>query len=241
MSMPSFVDSVMGRNNRHKTNYSVTDHRDETIRNNIADDEDGGVAPQHGLLSEMEKKYESFCRSAMKVLAWCSCALNVFGGAVIFCPSAFRALILPSQNWTLKNTQKRNARIQFYSPHAVHSITNIQLKLLFSNSKEQYVYATPSLSVVYSTIGRRLHQMDHCRCSKVLSRDRNSFSVWTAATTTSFQPTAFYVAASTQRYRGAASSAGVDDSTHDLLLHPPRPTSYGMNMISIGWEKKKHF
>ncbi|CAN0350961.1 unnamed protein product [Ectocarpus sp. 6 AP-2014] len=44
------------------------------------DDEDGGVAPRHGLLSEMEKKYESFCRSAVKVLAWCSCAFNVFGG-----------------------------------------------------------------------------------------------------------------------------------------------------------------
>ncbi|CAN0072625.1 unnamed protein product, partial [Ectocarpus fasciculatus] len=44
------------------------------------DDEDSGVAPRHGLLSEMEKKYESFCRSAMKVLAWCSCAFNVFGG-----------------------------------------------------------------------------------------------------------------------------------------------------------------
>ncbi|CAN0105085.1 unnamed protein product, partial [Ectocarpus sp. 4 AP-2014] len=44
------------------------------------DDEDGGVAPRHGLLSEMEKKYESFCRSAVKVLAWCACAFNVFGG-----------------------------------------------------------------------------------------------------------------------------------------------------------------
>eukprot|EP00903_Cladosiphon_okamuranus_P006237 g6122.t1 len=45
------------------------------------DDEEagGGFAPQ-GLLAEMERQYEAFCRTACKWAAWCSCTFNVFGG-----------------------------------------------------------------------------------------------------------------------------------------------------------------
>ncbi len=38
------------------------------------------MAPRHGLLVEMEMKYEAFCRTACKWAAWCSCNFNVFGG-----------------------------------------------------------------------------------------------------------------------------------------------------------------
>ncbi|CAN0249164.1 unnamed protein product [Laminaria digitata] len=40
----------------------------------------GGMAPRHGVLSEVEMKYEECCRTACKWAAWCSCTFNVFGG-----------------------------------------------------------------------------------------------------------------------------------------------------------------
>lgn len=47
----------------------------------LQDHEGVMVAPRHGLLAEMEMKYEAFCRTACKWAAWCSCTFNVFGGA----------------------------------------------------------------------------------------------------------------------------------------------------------------
>eukprot|EP00752_Nemacystus_decipiens_P012915 g11430.t1 len=44
------------------------------------DDEEAVFAPRQGLLAEMEKQYEAFCRTAVKWAACCSCAFNVFGG-----------------------------------------------------------------------------------------------------------------------------------------------------------------
>ena len=54
------------------------------LRGGTKDDVEGGVfAPRQGLLAEMEKQYEAFCRTACKWAAWCSCAFNVFGGKVL--------------------------------------------------------------------------------------------------------------------------------------------------------------